>query len=856
MLHKHTLFKAASILALSVACAAYLSSVDASADQMQEVHPEIWPKLTSPIQYDQAIEDQISAIMAKMSVEDKVGQTIQGELRHLTPEDVRKYRLGSVLNGGGSQPYGKKIATPEDWLRLADEFYDASMDTSGGGIAIPILWGTDAVHGHNNVKGATIFPHNIGLGAARNPDLIRQIGHATAREVRVTGQEWSFAPTLAVVRDDRWGRTYESYSEDPQVVADYAKAMVAGIQGAANTDNFLTGDHVIASAKHFLGDGGTDGGKDQGDNIDNEKTLRDIHAAGYVTALDAGVQTVMASFSGWNGRKMHGRKMLLTDVLKGQMGFDGFIVGDWNGHGQVKGCTNENCPQTYNAGLDMVMVPEDWKALYENTVLQVKDGTIPMARLDDAVRRILRVKIRAGLFTGGKPSNRALAAKTEVLGHADHRAIARQAVRESLVLLKNNDGLLPLKPNSKILVTGDGADNIGKQSGGWTLSWQGNDNQNSDFPGGTSIWDGIKEAATKNGSTAILSADGSFTEKPDVAIIVFGENPYAEFQGDRDYLSYGSSKNNEVELLREYQAAGIKTVAVFLSGRPLYTTPELNASDAFVAAWLPGSQGAGVGDIILSGQDGNPSHDFKGKLSFSWPERADQGPLNVGDENYAPLFAYGYGLSYTDNGNLPELEEFAVPETANSDYFFNDGVVSPYKLFVTAEPAWSLEIANNGGELKVAEQIKVELTDRNVQEDARRISFSGASQAAAMLKIFDTLDLSRETNGDMQLGMTIRVDTKPEGSVYLGMGCGDQCFGGVDIAERLSSYAIGEWVNLNVPLKCFRTAGADMEKLETLWRVGTDKPFAFTINKVGLVPPQADLSCPPAIKNIEGIRQD
>ena len=351
----------------------------------------------------------------------------------MTPDDVRRYHLGSVLNGGGSTPNSNKRASAGDWLAAADAFYDASMQPPAGLPAIPIIWGSDAVHGHSNVYGATIFPHNIGLGAANDPDLLREIGAATALEMRATGLEWTFAPTLAVVRDDRWGRTYEGYSEDPRITARYAAAIVTGLQGAPGSVGHLTGDKIVATAKHYLGDGGTVGGRDQGDNIDDEADLVRLHAAGYPPAIEAGVRAVMASFSSWHGEKLHGHRYLLTTVLKERLGFTGFVVGDWNGHGQVRGCSNANCAAAFNAGIDMFMVPEDFAKLYENTLAQVRDGTISEARLDDAVRRILRVKKQSGLFEAGRPSTRPHAGRQDLLGAAAHRELARRAVRESLV---------------------------------------------------------------------------------------------------------------------------------------------------------------------------------------------------------------------------------------------------------------------------------------------------------------------------------------------------------------------------------------------------------------------------------------
>ena len=581
-----------------------------------------------------------------MTLEQKVGQMVQAEIQSVTPADVRQYHLGSVLNGGGSYPHLVKTSSVADWLALADEFHDASMDTSEGGAAIPVIWGTDAVHGHNNVIGATLFPHNIGLGATRNPELVQRIGEVTAVEVAATGIDWTFAPTLAVVRDDRWGRTYEGYSEDPEIARLYAGRMITGLQGSASSSDFLSSSHIVATAKHFIGDGGTDRGVDQGDNLSSEQQLLDIHAQGYLSALESGVQTVMATFNSWRGEKVHGNSYLLTDVLKGRLGFDGYVIGDWNGHGQLPGCSNDSCPQAINAGIDMIMVPEDWKVFIANTVRQVRAGKIPETRIDDAVRRILRVKARAGLFTSGRPSSRPLAGDASLVGAANHRSLARRAVRESLVLLKNARGLLPLQRNLSVLVAGDGANSISKQSGGWTVTWQGTENTNEDFPGATSIFAGIREAVTAGGGSATLSVDGLFDERPDVAIVVFGEDPYAEMLGDLQSLSFSAEHGESLELLRRLKQQDIPVVSVFLSGRPLWVNPELNASTAFVAAWLPGTEGGGVADVLFRDNEGEVNFDFTGKLSYSWPMDPSQANLNRNGPNYEPLFAYGFGLTY------------------------------------------------------------------------------------------------------------------------------------------------------------------------------------------------------------------
>ena len=618
------------------------------------VHPQRWPRQQSPLPRDADLERRVEGLLARMTPEQKVGQLIQADIGSVQPADVRKLALGSVLNGGNSSPRDDKLAAPGEWLALADRFYDASV---AGGAGVPVLWGTDAVHGHNNIPGATIFPHNIGLGATRDAELIRRIGEVTALEVRVTGLDWAFSPTVAVARDARWGRTYESYSEDPALVREYAAAMVIGLQGATGTAQFLDAAHVLATPKHFLGDGGTRG-KDQGNNRSTEDALRDLDAGGYLAALGAGAQTVMASYSSWRGVKMHGNRALLTDVLKGRFGFDGLVIGDWNGHAQLPGCTPVSCAAALNAGLDMLMAPDGWHDLHTNTLAQVRSGIIPQSRLDDAVRRVLRVKLRAQLDHEGRPSSRPFAGHYELLGSRAHRAVARQAVRESLVLLKNRGHLLPLAPRSRVLVTGDGADSIAKQSGGWTINWQGTE-PNQDFPHAETIYAGIARSVTAAHGAAQLSLNGEFHTRPDVAIVVFGENPYAEYEGDVPTLEYSKDDKRDLALLRRLRALDVPVVAVFLSGRPLWVNAELNAADSFVAAWLPGPEGGGIADVLFRAPNGTVRYDFRGKLPMSWP-RSPKPPAVDDVPGEPPLFAFGYGLTYADDGYLAKLPESAA----------------------------------------------------------------------------------------------------------------------------------------------------------------------------------------------------
>lgn len=615
-----------------------------------------WPPATTPGHANSAsarrVEAEVCRLLAGMSLPAKVGQMMQGEIANLTPDDTREYALGSVLNGGGSWPNGDKRTSVRDWLGLADAHYEASLASASG---VPLLWGTDAVHGHNNVLGATIFPHNIGLGAAGDPALLERIGAATAAEVAATGIDWTFAPTLAVVRDDRWGRTYESYSEDPAIVCAFAERMVAGLQGHAGSEGFLAADKVLATAKHFIGDGGT-GGIDQGDTACSEATLRRLHGEGHVRALAAGAQVVMAAFNSWNGAKLHGHRYLLTEVLKERMGFTGFVISDWNGCQQLAEDPRHACAQAVNAGVDMLMVDADWRRTLADMINSVAAGEVAEERIDDAVRRILRVKARAGLLGKIPPSSRMGAGG--VLAPPRHRALARRAVRESLVLLKNNNALLPLRRDLNVLVAGAHADDIGKQCGGWTLTWQGDGNGNDDFPNGESILAGVRAAVMAGGGTVSFSPAGDFDQPPDVALVVFGEDPYAEGEGDVPHLAFSAERPEPLAVLRSLKARGVPVVSVFVTGRPLWVTPELNASDAFVVAWLPGSEGGGVADVLFRAPAGETQHDFRGRLSFSWPRDPWQTAINRGDEPYDPLFPYGFGLRYADGVvNTPKLPE-------------------------------------------------------------------------------------------------------------------------------------------------------------------------------------------------------
>jgi beta-glucosidase len=582
---------------------------------------------------------QAKALLGAMTLDEKIGQMVQAEQDKLTDEkDVETFFLGSVLSGGDSDP---KTNSLEDWTDTYDRYQARALKTR---LKIPILYGIDAVHGHNNVIGAVIFPHHIGLGATRDPKLVQEIGRITAEEVRATGIQWAFAPCVAVARDERWGRSYESFSEEPALVAQLGEAEVAGLQGEDLKDPL----RVLACAKHYVGDGGTAFGSsrvadwrnpgrnfllDQGDTRLSEAELRRIHMAGYVKAVAAGVGTIMPSYSSWNGERMSGHKYLLTDVLKGELGFEGFLISDYNAIDALPGDYRNKIKLSARAGMDMFMVPKKYKELYADLKDLAEKGEVEMSRIDDAVMRILRVKFALGLFDEGRSplADRKL---HERFGSSEHRALARRAVRESLVLLKNERRALPLSKTAKrILVAGKNADDLGNQCGGWTISWQGKSGEPTK---GTTILAALRSAAGK-GTEVAYAKDGQGAAGADAAVAVVGETPYAEMLGDRDDLTLAKE---DLDAIANVKKAGIPLVVLVVSGRPLILGDGLEMADALVAAWLPGTEGSGVADVLFG--DYKPT----GKLSFSWPRSMSQVPLHVGDAKYNPLFPFGFGLTY------------------------------------------------------------------------------------------------------------------------------------------------------------------------------------------------------------------
>jgi alpha-D-xyloside xylohydrolase len=812
-------------------------------------HPALWPQAHSVGLVDEKTEKVITGLMARMSLQEKVGQMIQADVASITPEDLRKYPLGSILAGGNSPPLsGDDRDVASEWLATTRRFHQVALERRAGHVPIPLIFGIDAVHGNSNVKGATVFPHNVALGAMRDPDLVRRIAAATAEETAAVGIDWAFAPTLAVARDKRWGRTYEGFAEDPALVRQYAPEFVLGLQGEPGVGKLIQRGHVAATAKHFLGDGGTAEGIDQGDTEVSEGELIRIHGQGYPAAIDAGLMTVMVSYSSWNGQKMHGNASLLTGVLKGRMGFEGFVVSDWNGHSQLPGCDKGHCPAAYNAGLDMVMAPDGWKDLFENTIAEVRTGVIPMSRVDDAVRRILRVKLKMGLFEPDRPWE----GKLDVLGSAAHRALAREAVRKSLVLLKNNGHVLPVKARGHILVVGSSADDIGRQCGGWTLSWQGTGNTNSDFPNGQSIYSALHDAVAPAGGEVELSHDGSFKRKPDVVIAVLGEDPAAEMRGDLRSIDYQAEHPDDLALLQKLKAIGVPVVTVFLSGRPLWVNPLLNASDAFVAAWFPGTEGAGVADVLIGDAQGKARYDFAGRLPMSWPKSAAQTTLNVGQKSYDPLFAYGYGPNHESQAEVGTLDEnpgVKVIQGSVDKYFVAGRMFAPWRFALRANGKTTL-VPDRTGPFSVGGGIAIAPIDAGgVQEGGRQVTWSGQSDAAVLLTGM-SLDLLRQANADMSLQIDYRIDQAPGGAVRLQMGCDPTCADGgvLAIEPILRKETVGQWHTLKVPLACFRERGTDLKRIAQPMMIRSASRLQLSIAAVSLASDAKGAVCPSGVR--------
>jgi beta-glucosidase len=700
----------------------------------------IWLTLLTALHVTgQTIDERVDSLLELMTLEEKVGQMTQIERIEVEEnmEHLATYGIGSVLSGGGSAPSPNAVAS---WSAMYDSYQNTAMESRLG---IPILYGIDAVHGHSNVYGAVIFPHNIGLGCTWNPELVREANEITAREVAATGIDWTFAPCVAVARNERWGRTYEGFGETAEINELMAAASVAGLQGSDLAD----GETILACAKHYVGDGGTTDGIDQGNTQVSEQVLRDVHMAPYIDAIDAGVGTIMATYNSWNGEKVHGIEYLLTDVLKDELGFEGFIISDWKGVDQVDEDYRTAIKRAINAGIDMVMVPDRYEVFTGHLTSLVNDGEVSMERIDDAVRRILRQKYALNLFE--EPLTDPSLAAT--VGSQEHRDVARQAVRESMVLLNAKNDVLPLKKDGqRILVAGALASDVGAQCGGWTIAWQGG---NGNITQGTTILQGIQSLAAS--SEVIYSVNGDHSGDVDVAVVVVGEKiPYAEGAGDRSYLVLDQE---DIEMVRNLKESGIPVIAVLVSGRPLVLAESLPHSDAFLAAWFPGTEGSGIAEVLFG--DYAP----KGMLTHSWPRNMSQVPINFGDDDYEPLFAYRHGL-----------QEF--PESA--------AAVALLPYAAATDP--------NGNKIILA------LSDKITAMDAAPGDFEVTVNGAVQAGIVTNVEVASYDAGILELRLNAQLD--PADELTLAYTGGGISASGLDLGQFTDYFVYNSSVDIGPPL--------------------------------------------------------
>lgn len=831
-----------------------------------------WPALRSDIGIDPVVEEDIRHILAQMTVEEKVGQMIQPDLDELTAQDVRDYRIGSALNGAGRWPEGDRRADAGAWAKTVGGFWEAADEAyRDRPFRIPFMWASDAVHGHNNVYGATLFPHNIGLGAARDPGLIRRIGAATAREITATGMDWTYAPTVATPRNLRWGRCYEGYSEDPEIVHTYAREMVAGLQGDAQS--LRTDSRVVSCIKHWVGDGGTFDGEDRGSTRCSEEVLRNVHARGFFAGIEAGAQSVMVSYSSWEGdgrteEKIHGSRYLLTDVLKNTLGFDGIVISDWDAYAFVEGCSTRDAGNVIKAGVDLLIIStrERWQAVYRTTVEQVESGDIPMSRIDDAVLRVLRVKKRAGLWEKPRPQERSLAGRSSVLGCEEHRALAREAVRKSLVLLKHENAVLPLPRTAKVLVTGGAADAIQKQTGGYTVTWQGDDIGMADLPGSMTLAGAVTSLVGPDNCTVDPYLEHADPSQYDVAVVALGENTYAEMFGTiRPWRTIGYADLHphyarDLATLRTLRDAGVKVVTVMFSGRPLYATEEINLSDAFVAAWLPGPDARGITDLLFAGADGARAHDFQGRLAFSWPRgrrsvAANRVPRHIpgyrvppGEQEptgrNAPLFPYGYGLALDGTGDTlgvgphplepDEADEStkAPPVTGSSLQVGPDAELYTFLATSIDNPPRPID-TENGFESPF---LSVRRVGRLGRSDGLSLTFKGIKTFAYAQSHGGTRSDFRDfVARDGKLTFFVRVVEPPTGSLYLT--CHDDFpqQPAVDISARLRALPSGTWEPFEIELSELFGAGIDLSYVDVPFLLYTQGRACLEISDVRFV---------------------
>ncbi|TBR43556.1 glycoside hydrolase family 3 protein [Marinomonas agarivorans] len=851
-------------------------------DQAALPYYQDWPQTHSIIAPDPTIEAEVQRLLSLMTLEEKIGQMIQPEIFSVTPEEAKQYKLGSILNGAGGWPNEDKHCSVTTWATTIDQYWQAVRDAfEDRPFTIPLLWGTDAVHGHNNVYGATVFPHNIGLGATNDPELIERIGRATAKEIAATGIDWTFAPTVTTPRDIRWGRHYEGYSEDPELVERYARSMVKGLQGST-TNNLRSEQYILSNVKHWLGDGGTQQGIDRGVNGYTESELLNIHSHGYISALNAGAQIVMVSFNSWQNDanyglsltnlalplanstqpltynyKVHGSHYLNTVVLKKKLGFDGIVITDWDGHAEVTGSSFTNANYSVRSGVDIVMVAsgsENWQTVYQNLIKGVQQGEIPQERIDDAVRRILRVKMRAGLWEKGKPSNRFYAKKPDIVGCTEHTLLAREAVRKSLVLLKNQHGILPLSRQQPLLVTGSAVNDITKQTGGWTLSWQATDNHLDDFPNA----DTLLGALTNEMGADKLTYDPDLSRLEEhtnqhgaeekTALVVIGEDAYAEMRGDIKpwrpaiFSLLKPSYKMDLERIQTLKNAGFKVITLFYSGRPLGVNQELSLSDAFVAAWLPGTQALGITDVILRDKHGHIHHDFQGKLAYSWPAYPFSYAINrpllhmpkhaipeqeqQAGGNDTPLFPYGYGMTYhtaaEEHLPLNQLDltyhdqRPTLPPATRSLLLMDGKHTYDYEPRITGRSSWS------GEPLVTIDEDRIQTGGRGcLKNDSEKghvfeIEYFGYDFYFHLQPV-DCLaeNLSGYLSAEACLTMTLKVIRPPEDAIFLANHNEYPNQPALDISDQLRACPINTWSEVTVPLNALADIGCDFKSVSS-----------------------------------------
>lgn len=843
-----------------------------------------WPQIESPIKRSEEIEKEVSQILSLMTLEEKVGQMFQVDMYEVTPEDVSKFKFGALLNGAGVWPDRERRCSAEKWVNTIDEYWQACEKAyENRPFRIPLMWGTDAVHGNNNAFEATVFPHNIALGAARDPDLIFRIGRATASEIRAIGMDWTFAPTVAVSRNSRWGRYYEGYSDDPEIVHSYASRMVEGLH--CGLEEFSRGESVISTIKHWIGDGGTRDGIDRGITYCDEEVLLNIHAQGYISGLNAGAQVVMASFNSWsneanydhdtsNGKgynyKVHGSRYLVQDVLKGKMKFDGFVLTDWDGHSEVTACELDDAQYAINAGVDMLMMGgrRDWSSVIPRTVQQVKDGSISMERIDDAVTRILRVKLRAGIFKKTRPNKRPLAGNQSQLGTKENLDLAREAVRKSLVLLKNKNNILPLDPKQKFLVVGEAANDVCRQTGAWTLDWQGTKNTQEDLPKSVTILQAIQQHVGEENVDYVACSKNIDPTKYDKIIFVTGEDPYAEMRGDIKpwrriaFSELKKSYAQDSSRLMSLANNNVEIVTLFLCGRPLYINPEINASDAFVIVWLPGLRADGITDVIFKNKQGEINFDFQGRLPTSWPKQAyltaaSRKPPHITnykvpmyeqcpDTSDSVLFPYGYGLSYSNSksnlykGDLDKLpldpirspSPIEIHPEGSREIFGVNADASYYVFKMAGRSNWmGLNISTTDEFFQIAGNST--LIDYKGTKDALSIKCAGESillYAKAMEN--RTEDLRCYLSSNTEIKYTIRLHKHPTKQVFLALHTDYPNQPALDITERLMALPLGEWRTLIMPLDDFIPLGYDFEHIESPFMLYTEGKMDIDIGEI------------------------